>query len=166
MGSLLLGFIAAIGAYRFGFSQIEELAELHGNASRLGGGVAIILIGAQFLLLIPGMRKKQQAARMVLLTVAACILAMLFVPNVGVGLIGIWMLVPIVVTAVAPSDSAIKRMLLIGLASIFLINFLLVRQSGTLGPVYSWHLYHILIATWLIAIVFLLKRLSEDSTVK
>jgi hypothetical protein len=33
-----------------------------------------------------------------------------------------------------------------------------VRQSPILGPVLSWHAYHTLIAIWLIALVYVLKR--------
>ncbi|MFT5612680.1 MAG: hypothetical protein ACI9LU_003192 [Polaribacter sp.] len=158
VGCAVLGAIAALGAYRYGFSQVTELADLHKSASQIGGAVAIIFIGAQFLMILPLVIERNFARVLVALSVWGSIFAIVTAPAIGMGLIVMWILVPIVATAYVRYESFATRFYLAALISIFLFNFLLVRQSSILGPIYSWHAYHTLIAIWLIALVYVLKR--------
>jgi len=158
IGCAVLGAIAALGAYRYGFNQVIELADLHKSASQIGGAVAIIFIGAQFLMILPLVNERNVARVVVALSVWCSIFVIVTAPAIGMGLIVMWILVPIVVTAYVRHESFASRVYLAALVSIFLFNFLLVRQSAVLGPVYSWHAYHTFIAIWLIALVYVLKR--------
>ena len=161
IGSTVLGAIAALGAYRYGLNQVTELAALHKSASQIGGAIAIILIGGQFLLLFPWVKKYTFRKASVALTIIGSILAIVTFPVVAVAVVLIWILVPILVTACGQYERLTTRFHLTGLISIFLLNFLIVRQSPVLGPIYSWHLYHTLIAMWLIALVYVLNRCMQ-----
>jgi hypothetical protein len=157
-GSAVLGAIATLGAYRYGFNQLSELASFHKNASQTGGAIAIIFIGAQFLAILPLIKERVLTKGMVALTILTSISAVVTMPLVGMGLVIVWILAPIVVTAYVRHENLATRFYLCGLMAIFLFNFLIVRQSSILGPSYSWHIYHTLIAIWLIAVVYVLKR--------
>jgi hypothetical protein len=158
VGCAVLGAIAAIGAYRYSFNQLTELADLHKSTSQIGGAIAIIFIGAQFLMILPLVNERHFARVLVALSVWISIFVIVTLPAIGMGLIVMWILVPIVATAYVRHESFATRFYLAALVSIFLFNFLLVRQSPILGPVLSWHAYHTLIAIWLITLVYVLKR--------
>jgi hypothetical protein len=161
VGCAVLGGIAAIGAYRYGFNQVAALASLHKGTSQLGGAIALILIGVQFLRTFPLMRQSLIAKVSVSLAILGSVYTVVTFPKIGMGLIAVWMLVPIVATILITHESVTTRLYLAGLVSIFLVNFLFVRQSPLLGPIYSWHVYHTLISIWLIALVYVLKRNSQ-----
>lgn len=161
IGSAVLGAIAALGAYRYGLNQVTELAALHKGASQIGGAIAIILIGGQFLLLFPWVKQYTFRKASVAVAIIGSILAIVTLPLVAVAVVIIWILVPILVTACGQYDRLRTRFHLIALISIFLLNFLIVRQSTVLGPIYSWHVYHTLIAIWLIALVYVLNRCMQ-----
>jgi hypothetical protein len=160
VGCAVFGAIAAIGAYRYGFNQLTELADLHKSTSQIGGAIAIIFIGAQFLMILPLVNERHFARVLVALSIWISIFVIVTLPAIGIGmgLIVMWILVPIVATAYVRHESFATRFYLAALVSIFLFNFLLVRQSPILGPVLSWHAYHTLIAIWLITLVYVLKR--------
>jgi hypothetical protein len=48
------------------------------------------------------------------------------------------------------------------ITSIFLINLLLIRQSPLLPPSVSWHLFHILVAVWLLAMLPVFTQFENE----
>jgi hypothetical protein len=154
-GSMILGTIAALGAVRYGFSLVEELALVHKSASQIGGAIAITLIGVQFIFTV--IKDSWSIRVSVMIVILSSVFAIAVAPAIGMGLLVTWILVPIFATAYHHHSNLAQRLISTALVSIFLLNFLLVRQSSILGPIYSWHIYHTLIAIWLIAIVFVLN---------
>lgn len=165
MGVAILGAIAAIGVYRFGLNHIDALAAFHKSASQIGGGFAMMLIGSQFLLMLPIIKDNLIAKIALLVSISASLWIVVTIPAKGMLLVIIWMLAPILITAYLPKKHTGERLLLIGLASILLISFLAVRQSPTLGVVYSWHAYHALIAIWLIALNHVIKNCIKQAPI-
>lgn len=153
-GSLLFGVIAAIGAFRFGSGKMETVAEIHQAFSQIGGAIAMSLIAAQLLRL--GILTGQKARTAIYVAVIANALAAFIVPAATMPLFLIWLVVAIIAAAFLPAQMLQTRIIRALLAGIFLINIVVIRQSPLLGVGLSWHLFHILIAVWLLGLLWVM----------
>tara|TARA_R110001592_G_scaffold154743_2_gene383943 strand:+ start:837 stop:1439 length:603 start_codon:yes stop_codon:yes gene_type:complete len=157
-GAALFGFAAALGTLRFGLGLGRELSGVHRFVSQNGGVVAMGLITADCLrMLAPNLQRR--LLNLVLLGVIVCsLLASVMLPVMTIPLILGWSVLLAVASFFLPAESVRNRLAAFGLAALFPVNALVVRQSPLFTPELSWHLYHIVIAVWLAAICLLLCR--------
>lgn len=163
LGSAIFGIAAAIGVYRFGASQMAELAGFHKNFSQIGGSIAMALMSAQLLLEVPLIKRAAVAKRIVTAAVFASAVAAFAIPALTTLLFIIWLLAAIVAAAMMPTNRFARRLSFAAIVSVFLINLLLIRQSPHLNPDISWHLFHVLVALWLLGMIYVMEyRRSND----
>lgn len=161
LGTGILGTAAAIGVYRFGSEYIENLAVFHRDFSQIGGAIAMSLIGSQLLILHPFMRAGSAGGTLTILGIGATTVLAFALPQFTTGLFAGWLILAILVAAVIPGHSAIARLLTTGTISLFLFNVLLIRRSPLLSADLSWHVFHILIALWLIGMVWVFEQMRD-----
>ncbi|WP_430417690.1 hypothetical protein [Parasphingorhabdus sp.] len=162
LGCAIFGCAAAIGVYRFGAGEISELAGFHKDFSQIGGSIAMALISAQFLLAEPLVNRTAVGRWAIWAAVIVSAMFACAVPTLTTPLFIIWLSVAIIAAALIPASTIAGRLSLAALVSVFLINLLLIRQSPQLGPDLSWHLFHILVALWLLAIVYIFEYRRSD----
>lgn len=149
-----MGAAAAIGVVRYGVDRIDELASLHGNFSQVGGAVAMALVALQFAAKFEHWRDgigRFAAPALTLTTLVAGLVA----PDLTTPLFALWLILAIGLVIVWQDQTVVERLLRGSVVAIFLVNVLLVRRSPTLGPDISWHLFHTLIAVWMLGIWWL-----------
>ena len=142
LGLALFSLAGVIGTIRITSGLIEPLAMLHKGVSQLGGiaGLALLL---GHLLRSKGLRLVTGIVLGVAIALAALAAAL---PALGAILF-----VLMLVCAIAMS---LRSRNLLGAAgfAVMLLNITLVRQSDYLGADLSWHLYHLLVAAWLLCV--------------
>lgn len=157
-GSLLLGTAAAIGTVRFGFGLIDDLGVAHRMASQAGGATALAFIALQFA--NPSAMRTWQI--LVSLTLAASTLIACLVWSESTTVLFLaWLGLAILGALLRPASHKNLRWRRAGVIAIFLFNVLLVRHSPLLGPSPSWHLFHVLIALWILGLWWVLIRSHE-----
>ncbi len=162
-GSLLFGVIAAIGAFRFGSGEMDALEAIHQAFSQIGGAIAMSLISGQLLMLCVPARPK---ARMAIYgAVIASALVIFLVPGAAMPLFLIWLVFAIAAAALLPAQTAQTRIIRALLIGIFVINIIAIRQSPLLGVGLSWHIFHILVAVWLVCVSWVIfgPRIRRNS---
>lgn len=163
LGSAIFGLAAAIGVYRFGTGEIMELASFHKSLSQIGGSIAMALVSAQLLLTEPLVNRTAVGRWGVWTAVIVGVVTAFAIPSLTTPLFIVWLSVAIIAAVLIPASTITRRILLAVIVSIFLINLLLIRRSPQLGPDLSWHLFHILVAVWLLGIVYVFEyRRSDD----
>ncbi len=162
LGIAVFGFAAAIGVYRFGSNQIAELASFHKYFSQIGGSIAMAFVSAQLLLEEPLVNRVRFGKWVVLLAVFVSAVLALAVPPFTTPLFISWLFAAIITAALIPASSVIRRVSLAAIVSIFLINLLLIRQSPHLDPDISWHLFHVLVAIWLLGMIYVFGYRGSD----
>jgi len=142
LGLALFGLAGVIGTIRITSGLIEPLAMLHKGVSQLGGIAGLALLLAQ-ILRNKGLRLGTGVALGVAIALAALAAAL---PALGAILF--------VVMLIAAIALSLQSRNLLGAAgfAMMLLNITLVRQSDYLGADLSWHLYHLLVATWLLCV--------------
>jgi hypothetical protein len=140
---VIMGTIAALGAWRFASGQIEGLASIHAGLSLYGGIAAAILIGLQSSLMA-----RDSSVAMIgvftLLTLSLSVVILMgkYMPVVLI----LWLVLSILFSWRYGSLIAALKMALL------LIAFVAIRKSPMLPVDVSWHAFHSMIALW----VFLL----------
>ncbi len=157
LGVAIFGFAAGIGVVRFGLGRIEELGDFHSTFSQVGGATAMALVALQCLMAAVRSWSGWRLTVAIALIVATPV-AGLLVSDAPVPLFLAWLIVAILASSARPASSAKQRLLRAGVVAIFLVNVLLIRRSPFLGADASWHLFHVLIAVWLIGLWWLLAR--------
>jgi hypothetical protein len=157
LGVAIFGCAAGIGVYRFGTVQIETYASLHGTFSQIGGATAMALVAVECVkAALPRWGQWHWG-------VAATLVA----ATLGVGLVSaelttplflVWLIVAIIAAIAMPGQNPRARAASGLVMAIFLANALLVRRSPVLGPDLSWHLFHVLIAVWIVGAWWVLSR--------
>ncbi|MEP2958914.1 hypothetical protein [Parasphingorhabdus sp.] len=157
IGSIIFGLAAAIGVYRFGTGQIAELGGFHKDFSQTGGAIAMALMSAQLLFASTLVKRFSYGPIIVGGLIIATIIVALLVSWSATWLFIGWLSLAILAAAFITDKAFVRRLYLTAIVSIFLINLLLVRRSPDLGPDLSWHLFHGLIAIWLIGMIYVYK---------
>ncbi len=152
-GALLIGAVAALGAWRFASGQFEALETLHLTAAVQGGLVAMMFLAADMAM----KARAQQSTRLVVVGLfMASILATSWSPSLVPIFSLLWLVATIILMAIyAQSD----RFLAVSAMSLMLIGLLVVRKNSYLDAAVSFHLYHLMIAAWLGFLPFCLSRL-------
>jgi hypothetical protein len=162
-GAALLGCAAALGTLRFGLGLGQELSGVHRFVSQNGGVVAMGVFTADCLRML-ALNLHRRLVSLVLLGMIVCsLLASVMLPVMTIPLVLGWSVLLAAASFFLPAESACNRLAAFGLAALFPVNALVVRQSPLLTPELSWHLYHIVIAVWLAAICMLLCRGVESN---
>ena len=144
LGLSLFGLAGAIGTIRITSGLIEPLAMLHKSVSQLGGIAGLTLLLAQIL------RDKGLRLRIGVVLGAAGALAALAVALPAIGAVAF---VLMLVAAIALCLQTRNHLGAAGF-SVMLLNITLVRQSSFMGADLTWHLYHLLVATWLLCVTY------------
>ena len=144
LGLSLFGLAGMIGTIRITSGLIEPLAMLHKGVSQLGGlaGLALLL---GYLLRGKGIR----LGTGVVLGAATALVAL----AAALPAIGAVLFVLMLIAAIALCLQSRNHLGAAGFA-VMLLNVSLVRQSGFMGADLSWHLYHLLVATWLLCVAY------------
>jgi len=154
LGTLLFGTAAALGAIKFGLGvKHESFIALHQFASQFGGLVGLMLFTDQFITSSNIMEKWVLRHRGVAALVALVAFAF---PYARVPLFLIWSLGLILLCATSTPQNALAAPIKAAMAAIMLLNVLVLRQAAWLTPAVSWHVFHIVVAVWLLAICALL----------
>lgn len=149
----LFGVAALIGTVRFAGGLVEQLAPLHRLASQAGGLAGSLLL---LLSLAPGAGLVLRPWIGAVLVVAVMGLAMA-VPAAGPLLIVAAVAVGGAILAV-PTGEPTRRIVSALAFGLMLADVTLVRSATGLGPATRWHLYHTVIALWLVLLPFCLSR--------
>jgi hypothetical protein len=159
-GSFIFGTAAAIGVVRFGFSldKVEQLAVFHRDFSQSGGAIAMALMSAQLLLASSAIKRMVHGKRSVGFAIVVTALFAIAIVKLATILFIAWLLLAIVMTFLIPARSLLIRFSTAAMTALFLVNLLFIRRSPALGPDLSWHMFHILVALWLVGMLFIYQR--------
>ena len=166
VGIFLIGLTALIGAIRFGVFSSDLIVYLNKILALFSGILALSLVSIQ---IISNDISKKIAS--ITLAISAVTFLSLFIwtqPIFKLSILFIWAIFSIILTFSLPQKSLLMRLFKAFLMSIILIAFLtLSKQLGiftkSLSPSLSFHLYHILIATWVILVNY---SISQNNTFK
>jgi hypothetical protein len=166
VGIFLIGLTALIGAIRFGIFSSDLIVYLNKILALFSGILALSLVSIQ---IISNDISKKIA--IITLAISAVTFLSLFIwtqPIFKLSILFIWAIFSIILTFSLPQKSLLMRLFKAFLMSIILIAFLtLSKQLGiftkSLSPSLSFHLYHILIATWVILVNYII---SQNNTFK
>ena len=166
VGVFLIGLTALIGAIRFGIFSSDLIVYLNKILALFSGILALSLVSIQ---IISNDISKKIAG--ISLAISAVTFLSLFIwtqPIFKLSILFIWAIFSIILTFSLPQKSLLMRLFKAFLMSIILIAFLtLSKQLGiftkSLSPSLSFHLYHILIATWVILVNY---TISQNNTFK
>lgn len=151
-GLLLFGAAAAIGVVRFPFGLIEPWADMHRFAGTMGGLLGMMALGHQILRsenlrLTPGVH----------MALAALGLGLgLAMPQLRVPLFLVWSFGFIWLAARHTPNRQASAWIKAGVAGFMLFNVIVFRQSPYLDPAVSWHIFHALVAVWVVGVSWLL----------
>lgn len=158
LGILLFILVAAIGVVRFGFdrdgSLIAGLADIHRIAGTFGGTAAMMCLVYDVL----GRRAVWVTWQNWYLAVVVIGLAVaIAVPGLIVPIFALWSLGFIWLVSRAAPTLEYPTVQAVAIAGLMLFNVLVFRQSPYLAPAVGWHIFHVLVAVWLIGLGFLLQ---------
>jgi hypothetical protein len=166
VGIFLIGLTALIGAIRFGLIDNNLMMNLNRVLAIFSGILALSLISIQII-------SNNISKKIANITLAVSVLAFLSLfiwtqPIIKLSLLFIWSIFSIILTLSLPQKSFLIKLFKAFLMSLILIAFItLSKQLGiftkSLGPSLSFHLYHILIATWVILVNY---TISQNNTFK
>ncbi|MFN3212055.1 MAG: hypothetical protein ACE37M_03035 [Henriciella sp.] len=151
----ILGLAAGLGTIRFAFGLGSDFAGIHRFVAQHGGVLATGLIALSFARgLVSPERRLHFASGMglaVTISVLAGVINNAFQPLAALT----W---AVIIAALAPWQfkSGRARLLAFVFAAILPLNALFVRRSPALSVELSWHLYHVLVAIWVVAIAIML----------
>jgi hypothetical protein len=117
---------------------------LHKGVSQLGGLAGLALLLGQLL-----RGKGIRLGTGVVLGAATALVAL----AAALPAIGAVLFVLMLIAAIALCLQSRNHLGAAGFA-VMLLNVTLVRQSGFMGADLSWHLYHLLVATWLLCVAY------------
>ncbi|MDC3143499.1 hypothetical protein OA527_00600 [Pelagibacteraceae bacterium] len=166
VGVFLIGLTALIGAIRFGIFSSDLIVYVNKILALFSGILALSLVSIQ---IISNNISKKIAG--ITLAVSAVTFLSLFIwtqPILKLSILFTWAIFSIILTFSLPQKSLLMKLFKAFLMSIILIAFItLSKQLGiftkSLSPSLSFHLYHILIATWVILVNY---TISQNNTFK
>ncbi|MCE7999791.1 MAG: hypothetical protein HEP70_13105 [Rhodobiaceae bacterium] len=158
VGVVLFGLAAAMGVWRFGTNSIDEWASVHRMLSLSGGVLGLTLIVAEMLrLCIPGLRSQRALAGLVAGSIGLGVITLLQ-PGTATPLFLVFLNIGIALAFMLPATSRNDQLAGTAWFAIFLLNVLLIRRSPLLEAGVSWHLYHLLIALWIVGVAWIFLR--------
>jgi hypothetical protein len=160
----ILGLAAGLGTIRFAFGLGPDFAAVHRMVSQHGGLIAAGLIA---LSLVDGVVSPARRRRFLLVTggaVAVSVSAGLINSSLQPLILLAWAVIIMLLSLLQPFQKPGTRLLAFTFAAILPLNALFVRRSPALGVDLSWHLYHVLLAVWVVALAVILVSTRDEST--
>jgi len=159
----ILGLAAGLGTIRFAFGLGPEFAVVHRMVSQHGGLIAAGLIA---LSLVDGVVSPERRLSFLLVTggaVAVSTIAGLINSSLQPLILLAWAMIIMLLSPLQPFQKIGTRILAFTFAAILPLNALFVRRSPALGIDLSWHLYHVLLAVWVVALTAILVSTRDGS---
>lgn len=153
----LFSIAAAFGVVRFGLADLfdglpEALATPHRLAGTVGGTIAMAA-------LVYEMRAGRAAAQNGFMLFATLSIGLaISVPPLAVAFFLVYGLAFVVLVARHADDLGRPPLIAGAMAGLMLVNVLVFRQAAWLPAAVSWHVFHVLVAVWLVALGLLLSR--------
>ena len=158
-GVVLIGIAAAIGAVRFGILSNEFIVQLNKILALYAGVLCLSLVATQIVFNLNFKILGWIVFALSLLSIAS---GFVWPKLLLIKLIYFWSILSIILVLFIPEEGISKRIVKSILMSILLISFLTVSKRGlltdSLGADLSFHLYHTLIAIWVVSINFIIKE--------
>jgi len=158
-GVVLIGIAAAIGAVRFGLLSTEFIVQLNKILALYAGVLCLSLVATQ---IVFNLNFKILGWIIFLLSLLSIASGFVWPKLLLIKLIYFWSMLSIILVLFIPEEGISKRIVKSILMSILLISFLTVSKRGlltdSLGADLSFHLYHALIAIWVVSINFVIKE--------
>jgi hypothetical protein len=151
-GLLLFGAAAAIGAVRFPFDLIEPWADMHRFAGMMGGLLAMMALVHQIVRFETARLSPSAHIGLAALGLGVA----LAMPGLRVLLFLLWSLGFIWLAARHTPNREASAWIKAGVAGFMLFNVIVFRQSPYLDPAVSWHIFHVLVAAWMVGVSWLL----------
>ena len=158
VGVLLFGLAAAMGVWRFGTNSIDEWASVHRMLSLTGGVTGLALIVAEMLRVQFLTFQSQHTLTGLIVGSIALGLISFTQPGTATPLFLVLLNIGIALAFMLPAASQNDRLMATAWFAVFLLNVLLVRRSPLLDAAVSWHLYHLLIALWIVGVAWIFLR--------
>jgi hypothetical protein len=153
----LFSLAAAMGVVRFGLSDIIDgfpaaLAAPHRMLGTLGGTIAMAA-------LVYDMRARRTASQNGFILFATLSIGIaISVPQMSVPFFLSYGVAFVVLVAQYADELGPPPFIAAAIAGFMLVNILVFRQAAWLPPSVSWHVFHVLVAVWLVALGLLLAR--------
>jgi len=158
-GVVLIGIAAAIGAVRFGLLSTEFIVQLNKILALYAGVLCLSLVATQ---IVFNLNFKILGWIVFALSLLSIVSGFVWPKLLLIKLIYFWSILSIILVLFIPEEEISKRIVKSILMSILLIGFLTVSKRGLLtdsiGADLSFHLYHTLIAIWVVSINFAVKE--------
>ena len=158
-GVVLIGIAAAIGAVRFGILSTEFIVQLNKILALYAGVLCLSLVATQ---IVFNLNFKILGWIVFALSLLSIVSGFVWPKLLLIKLIYFWSILSIILVLFIPEEEISKRIVKSILMSILLIGFLTVSKRGLLtdsiGADLSFHLYHTLIAIWVVSINFAVKE--------
>ena len=158
VGILLLGLTAGIGAIRFGIINSELIIQINKILALYAGIFALSLVSTQ---LIFNSYLKNLGRFIFLIALVSILGALLFPKLLLLSLIYLWSAISVILAIFLCEKSISKKILNGTLMSILIFGFLFLSKRGllaeNLGADLSFHIYHILIAAWVLSLGYVLN---------
>ena len=158
IGILLLGLTAAVGAVRFGIINSELIIQINKILALYAGIFALSLVSTQ---LIFNSYLKNFGKYIFLIALVSILGALLFPKLLLLNLIYLWSVVSVILAIFLCEKTIAKKILNGILMSILIFGFLFLSKRGlfaeSLGADFSFHLYHIFIAAWILSMEYVLN---------
>lgn len=162
VGVALFGVAAAVGVWRFGTNAIDSWASVHRTLSLTGGVTGLAFIVAEMLRVqFPAFQSQRALAGLIVGGLAFGLISFAQ-PGVATPLFLVFLNIGIALAFMLPAASRNDRLLATAWFAIFLLNVLLIRRSPVLDAAVSWHLYHLLIALWVVGVAWIFLCSHDD----
>ena len=162
-GVALIGIAAAIGAIRFGLLNTEFIIQLNKILALYAGVLCLSLITTQ---IVFNLNFKNLGWLVFVLSILSIVSGLIWPKILLIKLIYFWSILSIILVFFIPDKKTWKKIIKSILMSVLLISFLTVSKRGlltnSLGADLSFHLYHVLIAIWVVSINFIIKEKNND----
>jgi len=159
----ILGLAAGLGTIRFAFGLGPEFAVVHRMVSQHGGLIAAGLIA---LSLVDGVVSPERRLNSLLVTggaVAVSTIVGLSNSSLQPLILLAWAMIIMMLSPLQPFQKTGTRMLAFSFSAILPLNALFVRRSPWLSVDLSWHLYHVLLAVWVVALAAILVSTRDEN---
>lgn len=159
----ILGLAAGLGTIRFAFGLGPDVAAVHRMVSQHGGLIAAGLIA---LSMVDGVASTERRLSFLLVTggaVAVSVIVELIYSSLQPLILLAWAVIIMLLSPLQSFQRPGPRMLAFSLAAILPLNALFVRRSPVLSVDLSWHLYHVLLAVWVVTIAAILVSTSDET---
>jgi len=157
-GVALIGIAAAIGVIRFGLLNTEFIIQLNKILALYAGVLCLSLITTQ---IVFNLNFKNLGWLVFVLSILSIVSGLIWPKILLIKLIYFWSIFSIILVFFIPDKKTWKKIIKSILMSVLLISFLTVSKRGlltnSLGADLSFHLYHVLIAIWVVSINFIIK---------